>query len=351
MNTKKKILISVVIPGFNEEAIVTDHLTKIFQYLTTLGDKYNWEVIFVNDGSKDKTGKLADDFAQGKEHITVIHHQRNMNLGKALMTGFSASKGDYIVVLDMDLSYSADHIEKLLDVIIKEDADIVIASPYMKGGKVTKVPFIRKVLSRFMNRLIMLVAQERIHTFTSMVRAYKREFITSVNLKGTSHTINPEIIYKGIILRARILEIPAHLDWTLQRTEGVKRTSSMKILFGIMKGLMSAFIFKPYAYFLGIGFFLLLIVIYMLVWIAIHIINVYPYVEVTSQYFDDKFSNAVAEVFNSRPHAFFIAGVVLIIALQFISLGFIALQNKRNFEEIFHFMTNINRKLEDQAGK
>jgi glycosyltransferase involved in cell wall biosynthesis len=347
MHNEKKILVSVVIPGYNESGIVTAHLGIIYHYLESLGDKYSWEIIFVNDGSKDDTGRLADEFATGREHITVVHHKRNMNLGKALMTGFNASHGDYIIVLDMDLSYSVDHIEKLLDVIIREEADIVIASPYMKGGKVTRVPFMRKILSRFMNRLIMLVAQEKIHTFTSMVRAYKREFITSLNLKGTSHTINPEIIYKGIILRARIMEIPAHLDWTLQRNAGGARTSSMKILLGIMKGLMSAFIFKPYAYFLGIGFMLLLIVIYLLAWIIIHIIHIYPAIQATSQYFDDKFSNAVAEVFNSRPHAFFIAGVVLIIALQFISLGFIALQNKRNFEETYHFLTNIHRRLNE----
>ena len=234
-----------------------------------------------------------------------------------------------------------------MEVIVREDADIVIASPYMKGGRTTKVPFLRKILSSFMNKLIMVVAQERIHTFTSMVRAYKREFVRSLNLKGTSHTINPEIIYKGIILRARILEIPAHLDWTLQRAEGIKRTSSMKILFGIMKGMMTAFVFKPYAYFLGLGFFLLLIFLYLLVWIFIHISRIYPTIVASSAYFDDRFSQAVSAVFNSRPHSFFIAGILLIIGLQLISLGFIALQNKRNFEEIYHFMTQLNKKLND----
>ena len=85
--------------------------------MNTIKEKYDWEIIIVNDGSKDSTGKLADDFAASHDNIHVYHHKINQNLGSALKTGFDQCKGDYIVTLDLDLSYSPDHIERLLNAI------------------------------------------------------------------------------------------------------------------------------------------------------------------------------------------------------------------------------------------
>ena len=137
-----------------------------------------------------------------------------MNLGRSLQTGFKNAHGDIIVVLDLDLSYSVDHIEKLVEKQLETDADIVIASPYMKDGKVSHVPFKRLLFSRTVNRFMHFVSQTKYHTFTCMVRAYKAQFIKSLNLKTIDYEINPEIIHKALILRAKIMEIPAHLDWS-----------------------------------------------------------------------------------------------------------------------------------------
>src|SRR5690606_33410744 len=132
---------------------------------------------------------------------------------------FQNSKGDYIITLDLDLSYSVNHIERLLEKIIETEADVVIASPYMKGGKVTNVPFGRKLMSRFVNFLLEVISREKIHTFTGMVRAYNGNYLKHLALKARDNEINPEIIYKTILLRGSIVEIPAHLDWSAQKLE------------------------------------------------------------------------------------------------------------------------------------
>ena len=144
----------------------------------------------------------------------MIHHPVNLNLGHALQTGFRNSRGDIIVVLDVDLSYSEEYIEKMVDKLIEASADIVVASPYMKGGKVTAVPFSRRIMSKWVNKFMRMSAQDKYYTFTGMVRAYRKDFIRTLNLKTGGYEINPEIMYKAMILRARIVEIPAHLDWT-----------------------------------------------------------------------------------------------------------------------------------------
>ncbi|MFW6222840.1 MAG: glycosyltransferase family 2 protein [Bacteroidota bacterium] len=300
-------------------------------------------MLIINDGSADNTGKIAEQLAINDNRVRVIHHTVNLNLGNALKSGFCYARGDYIIVLDVDLSYDTNHIEKLLDVIHFSKADIVIASPYMKGGKVTNVPFTRKVMSKWVNRFMRMAAQEKYHTYTGMVRAYNTNFIRGLNLKTKDYEVNPEIMYKAMILRARILEIPAHLDWSMQKKVGKKRQSSIRVLRGVFSGLMSGFIFRPYVFFLGVGFIMLLLSLYIILWIFINTFQVYPDIQVASDYFDDRFSRALAVVFQERPHAFFIGGFTFLAAIQFLSLGFLSLQSKRYFEETFHISTGIYR--------
>ena len=260
MEAFKKPLITIVAPCYNEEAILKTNINTIITYLES--KTYQWEVLIINDGSSDRTGEIADELEIQNKLVRVIHHPVNLNLGNALQTGFRNAKGEIIVVLDIDLSYAVEIIEKLVDNIILKNADIVIASPYMKGGKVTAVPFLRKIMSKWVNRFMKFSAQDKYSTFTGMVRAYRTSFIRSVNLKTRDYEINPEIMYKAMILRARIVEIPAHLDWTAQNKYVGKRTSSMRILRGFFSGLMSAFIFRPYIFFMGVGAILLCLSLY-----------------------------------------------------------------------------------------
>lgn len=338
---KTKPLISILVPGYNEETIVEQNLSQLCDYLDSLTHKYRWELIFVDDGSQDRTGAIADAFASARQNVHVFHHYINLQLGRALKTGFQHCQGEYIVVLDLDLSYSPDHVEKLVDTIIATKAQVVIASPYMKGGKISNVPWKRKLLSRWANKFLSLAYKGKIHTLTGMVRAYERKFVASLNLKATDMEVNAEILYKAQLLRARVVEIPAHLDWGLQKKVGKKRVSSMRTVRGIAGSLMSGFIFRPFMFFMVPGFILLLISMYIIAWIFINTITVYPHAPVTSAYFDDQFSNAVALVFKERPHAFIVGGSTLLVALQLLSLGILSLQSKRYFEEIFHFCTTI----------
>ena len=130
-------MVTVLAPAYNEEAIITQNLQVLWDYLMGLNAKYRFEILIVNDGSKDNTAELADAFAESHKNVRIIHHVSNKNLGGALRTGFANAKGDYIVVMDRDLSYDQHHIERLVREAISTDADIVVASPYMKGGKST----------------------------------------------------------------------------------------------------------------------------------------------------------------------------------------------------------------------
>jgi glycosyltransferase involved in cell wall biosynthesis len=102
--------LSILLPCYNEEAILETNVRKIQDYLVEKASKYSWEILIINDGSKDKTGEIASNLSDKINTVRVIHHPTNLNLGKALQTGFCNANGEILVVLDIDLSYSAEHI-------------------------------------------------------------------------------------------------------------------------------------------------------------------------------------------------------------------------------------------------
>jgi hypothetical protein len=209
----------------------------------------------------------------------------------------------------------------------------------MPGGKVTDVPFGRKIMSRWVNRFMRIAAQDKYHTYTGMVRAYRKDFIQTVNLKTKDYEINPEILYKAMILRARIDEIPAHLDWTEQNKHAETRTSSIRVLRGFFSGIMSSFIFRPYIFFLAIGTVLMLLSMYEIIWLLVDTISYMSNSEIA----DHTFVHSLSFQFKKNPQSFLIGGIAFLAAIQFLSLGFLSLQSKRYFEELFHLGTSFKK--------
>jgi glycosyltransferase involved in cell wall biosynthesis len=347
MANDNKPFLTIIAPCYNEEAILELNINTVTKYLESKSHKYNWEILIINDGSRDKTAAIANGLADKNSSIRVIHHPTNLNLGHAIKTGFSNSKGEILIVIDIDLSYSEQYIETMADKLIETSADIVMASPYMKGGKVTAVPFLRRVMSKWVNKFMSFAAQDKYYTFTGMVRAYRKSFIETVNLKTKDYEINPEIVYKGMILRAKIVEIPAHLDWTEQNKFAGQRTSSLKVFRSFFSGLMSGFIFRPYIFFMGIGAFLMLLSLYELVWLLYDVLAGLAQSNAVLPTTGEgvSFSHSLALQFKKNPQSFLVGGITFVIAIQFLSVGFLSLQNKRYFEELFHLGTSLKKQF------
>jgi glycosyltransferase involved in cell wall biosynthesis len=343
-----KPLVSLVVPGYNEASIINKNLSDLCRHMESLEHEYRWEMVIVNDGSTDETGALAEAFARTKNNIYVLHHSKNFGLGQAFRTAFKYCRGDYIVTLDMDLSYSPEHIAKLLGAITQTNVKIVVASPYMDGGKISNVPWLRRQLSIWANRFLSLASKGRLSTLTGMVRAYDGKFLRSLNLKATGMEINPEIVYKATLLGAELEEIPAHLDWHFAKAKGDQRKSSMKLLRHTLSVLLSGFLFRPVMFFLVPGFGLLLFAFYVNGWMLVHFFNHY---QSLGQYdwFFSRASVAVSAAYQEFPHTFIIGGLASVLAIQLISLGILALQSKSYFEEIFHLGTSLYKTMNEKG--
>jgi hypothetical protein len=227
-------------------------------------------------------------------------------------------------------------------------AKIVIASPYAKGGKTIGIPFVRRVLSKYANKFLCRMAtrdffSDKLTNITGMVRAYDGPFIRSLSLWAMDVDINPEIINKAKILRARIVEVPAVLDWT-PPAEGKPRVrsriSNVRLLRSVIQSLVSGFLFRPFLFYLFPGFVLLLVSLYPLYWALRHTIHFYIALGPKDLSFGFRLSEAISQAFQLAPHAFLVGGFSVMVAIQLISLGLLALQKKRYFAELF-YLTSI----------
>ena len=322
--------VSVIVPAYNEAPHLYENLTKLRAHLDQ--SPFTSELIVIDDGSKDDTAAEAIRFAEGRDDVKVVEHHSNFGLGQALRSGFRAARGEKYVAFDSDLSYSPDHIDRMVNMIDTTGAAVVVASPYMEGGSVTGVPRKRAILSKWANSILRRLSLHHISTVTGMVRAYDAAFIENVSLKSADNQINAEIIYKATLLRRPIVEIPAQLVWTRDEEETKRRSSSMRFVTMIVDSLFSGFIFRPFTFFIIPGVILLALAIYSLGWAAWHIIEFIP--EHTGS-FVLVITEAVGDAYQESPYSFLVGGIVLVVAIQLISTGIISAQNKRYFEELW----------------
>ena len=324
-------LLSVVVPAYNEALMLLPNMTRLYEYLRGL-DGYRFELIIVNDGSSDETGEIADAFAARRAHVRVLHHKINFRIGQALRWGFAETIGDYVVAFDADLSYEPEHIGRMVDALREQHVRIVVASPYMDGGRTTAIPWTRKFMSQSVNRLLSASSQSHVRTVTGMVRAYDGPFLRSLSLKSMGPEINTEILYKAQIMRARVAEVPAHLDWSAQSERMQMRKVNLRVSATSKLQIFASFLFRPIVFFVAPGLVLLTISLWSIASLAVTVLNA---AGKTGGNINTRLTDAFAVAWRERPQTFVIAGFSFVVAVQLLSLGLLAVQAKRYFEELY----------------
>ncbi|MBW2058261.1 MAG: glycosyltransferase [Deltaproteobacteria bacterium] len=202
--------ISVIIPMYNEADNVASTLSRISAVLEKANRTY--ELIPVDDGSNDETLSIARDMETRDPHIRAVSYPNNIGRGKALRVGFAEARGEIVVSIDADLSYDPEYILDLVRVLDEEDdVDVVLASPYMKGGRTEKVPLARLLVSRVGNMILSFSLPGKFKTVTCVFRAYRKRVLDSLELESTGKEIHLEILSKVLALGYRVKEIPATL--------------------------------------------------------------------------------------------------------------------------------------------
>jgi len=149
-----KVDISIVIPCYNEEQRIISSLNNIVSYMNSYNPSY--EIIVVDDGSKDSSVALIKNYISTRDNIYLIENPHK-GKGFAVRTGFLMTEGKYILMTDADLATPIDEIKRLLVWLSDNDYDIAIASREGLGSKRTDEPFIRHLMGRVFNLLIKII--------------------------------------------------------------------------------------------------------------------------------------------------------------------------------------------------
>lgn len=209
MSQFKKIIL--VIPTYNE----AENLPIISRNIFDLGIS-EINIMVVDDNSPDGCGQVAEDLRQTYgEHIQVIHRQKKEGLGKAYIQGLQQALfqgADVIGMMDADLSHPAKKIPEMLTAL--EDADLVIGSRYIKGGRLDEDwPFWRKALSSFGNYYARTILDVPIRDVTGGFKLWRRPALEAIPFsrsKSDGYVFQVEQAYLAKLAGLRIVEVPIY---------------------------------------------------------------------------------------------------------------------------------------------
>jgi glycosyltransferase involved in cell wall biosynthesis len=224
--------VSIIIPVYNEE----ESLALLHRALHLTLDKITrpWEVIFVDDGSKDKSAEVLQSLAQeDSEHTRVVLLRRNFGQTAAIAAGIDHAKGDILILMDADLQNDPADIPMML-AKLDEGYDVVSGWRYNRQDE-----FVTRTLpSRMANSLISWVTGVHLHDYGCTLKAYRREVITGFRLYGEMHRFIPA--YAGSV-GAKIVEVPVtHHARKFGKTKyGLERTAKVILDLFTVKFLIS----------------------------------------------------------------------------------------------------------------
>ncbi len=222
--------LSVVIPVFNEE----DNLVELHARLaTTLNrEDYSWEVIYVDDGSRDRSWEILEGLNQRDEHVRLVRFNRNYGQHMAVFAGFERVRGQVVATLDADLQNPPEDVPRLV-AKLDEGYDVV-------GGwrQFRQDSWLRKLPSRIVNIVTSKVVGVELKDYGCMLRAYRREVVDAMSACQETSSFIPAL---ANTYANKVLEIPvghAH------RHAGQSKYSLLK-LFRLHFDLMTGFSVLP----------------------------------------------------------------------------------------------------------
>jgi len=209
-----ELSLSVFFPCYDEAENIERVVGKATEVLDRLvGD---WQIIIVDDGSADATGKIADRLAAGDERISAVHHERNRGYGVALRSGFAAASKQYVFYTDGDGQFDIAQLCELLERI--GSADIVSGYRLKRRD-----PLLRRLSAACWGWLVQRVLKFRCRDVDSAFKLYRREVLDHIELKSTGALIDAEILARATRLGCTIRTVPVkHLPRLAGKQTGAR---------------------------------------------------------------------------------------------------------------------------------
>jgi len=308
-----KIDISIVVPLFNEVESIPELHTWIKKVMDE--NQFSYEVIFIDDGSKDGSWKVIEGLSINSNEVRGIKFQRNYGKSAALQKGFELASGRVVITMDADLQDSPEEIPELTRMIIQEDFDIVSGWKKKRFDPITKT-----IPTKLYNWAARKLTGIQLHDFNCGLKAYKNEVVKSIEIYGDMHRYIPPIAkYSGFT------KIGEKVVQHQSRKFGTTKFGMNRFLNGPLDLLtvvfMGKFGKKPMHFFGAIGTFLFIIGFCFAFYLGI----------------DKLFVDTTGRLIAERTE-FYISLVSMIIGSQFFLAGFLAELVGRNSSNRNHYL-------------
>jgi glycosyltransferase involved in cell wall biosynthesis len=300
---------SIVVPFHNEEDNVTTLYDRLKAVMEQVGDTF--ELVFVDDGSRDRTYRLLEEIAAVDSRVLVVKLRRNFGQTSALAAGFDHSQGDFILAMDGDLQHDPEEVPNFL-AKLEEGYDVV------SGWRVARVDnvVLRQIPSRAANWLMAKLSGVAIHDFGTTFKAYRREVIQNIPLYGEMHRFIPALAsWYG----ASICEIPITI---VEREHGKSHygiSRTFRVFFDLLTiRFLLKYMTRPLHFFGTIGALGMLVGSFMAVWLLVLKL-------VTGQH-----------IMLLHGPIFVIAGVFILAGVQMMGIGLLGELQVRHFHTANH---------------
>jgi glycosyltransferase involved in cell wall biosynthesis len=234
LTDSKELKIAILIPAYNEGKYIHDVIRNCFHY--------KLDIIIVNDGSTDNTGKVAGSISQPEDFkIILINHPQNRGKGESLKTGFNyiiSNNYSGVITIDGDGQHNTDEIADFIDTIKSDNPDIIVGSRLQntKG-----MPFIRLATNFFTSWIISLIAGRKISDVQSGFRYISSKTLKNVSLETKNFDTEPEILLKASWLKLKIENIPIS---TIYHKEFVSHVNPIKDTIKFFRLVFKSIIWK-----------------------------------------------------------------------------------------------------------
>lgn len=260
----KEKLLSIVIPAYNEAAVLPDVLPG----LLNTAKKENWQIIIVNDGSSDNTKEILNKFSD-ETVLKIIHHKVNRGYGGAIKTGIANAKTEYVITFDADGQHRTEDVKMLLAEIIKTDADMIIGDRGQSGSNSMLRSLGKWIIRKFAKWLMPL----NIKDLNSGMKIYRTDLAQKyLQLCPDSMAYSDIIALVFISNRHLVLEKPIKCELRLGGESTIGIHTALETM---MEILHISILFNPMKVFFTLAFISLLVGLFwsIRVFVSSHILT------------------------------------------------------------------------------
>lgn len=238
MSKLAKPYLSVIIPGYNEEEIIKGTIIAVENALESIGKPF--EILIVDDASKDRTAEILKSLVKSRRHpsLRFVSYKEGPSRRENLARSFRLLRGQYIILLDMDLAMDLVHMGEMLH-FLEKGYDVVLANRYLKGSKIVRDPR-RFVVSKLYNRFIRMFFRTGIKDNICGFKAFRKNAVMAlvkdagIDKSGTRSVFwDTEIVIRALRKGMQIKELPVH--WKEGKSSALTFRREVKMLPYIIK--------------------------------------------------------------------------------------------------------------------